>query len=70
MALHEGHRQRMYEKVEKDALADHEWLEVLLFGALPRKNTNELAHRLIAQFGSAIKVFFASREELQKVPGA
>jgi hypothetical protein len=36
MALHEGHRQRMYQKVEKEALADHEWLEVLLFGAMPR----------------------------------
>ena len=69
MALHEGHRQRMYQKVEKNALEEHEWLEVLLFGALPRKNTNELAHRLIAQFGSALKVFSASMEELQKVPG-
>ena len=69
MALHDGHRQRMYEKVEKGVLADHEWLEVLLFSALPRKNTNELAHRLIAQFGSVLNVFSASMEELQKVNG-
>ena len=69
MALHEGHRQRMYQKVEKGALEEHEWLEVLLFSAVPRKNTNELAHLLIARFGSALKVFSASMEELQKVPG-
>ena len=69
MALHEGHRQRMYQKVEKGVLEEHEWLEVLLFSAVPRKNTNELAHLLIAQFGSALKVFSASKEELQKVPG-
>ncbi len=69
MALHDGHRQRMYLKAEKDALEDHEWLEVLLFAALPRRNTNEIAHRLIAQFGSAYDVFFASMEDLQKVPG-
>ncbi len=69
MGLHEGHRQRMYEKAEKGALAEHEWLELLLFGALPRKNTNEIAHRLIAYFGSANKVFFAPVEELKKVPG-
>jgi DNA repair protein RadC len=59
----------MYEKAEKGALAEHEWLEVLLFGAIPRKNTNEIAHRLIAQFGSALDVFLASSEDLQKVPG-
>lgn len=69
MSLHEGHRQRMYEKAEKGVLAEHEWLEVLLFGAIPRRNTNDIAHALIKQFGSVDKVFFASVEELQKVPG-
>ena len=69
MSLHEGHRQRMYEKVAKDALAEHEWLEVLLFGCLPRRNTNDIAHRLIATFGSDLNVFSASMEDLKKVPG-
>lgn len=69
MGLHDGHRQRMYLKAEKGSLEDHEWLEVLLFAALPRRNTNEIAHRLIAQFGSVNEVFFASMEDLQKVPG-
>ena len=52
MAIHDGHRQRMYEKAEKGVLAEHEWLEVLLFNAIPRRNTNDIAHALIAQFGS------------------
>ena len=69
MGLHDGHRGRMYEKVRKGGLAEHEWLEVLLFNALPRKNTNELAHRLIARFGSIPKILVASMDELQDVEG-
>lgn len=69
MGLHEGHRQRMYEKMEMGALVEHEWLEVLLYGVIPRKNTNEIAHRLLDYFGSAVNVFSASMEELQRVPG-
>ncbi len=67
--MHEGHRGRLYEKLKKDALEDHEWLEALLFNALPRKNTNELAHALIQRFGSSYEVVNASVEELQTVPG-
>ena len=69
MALHDGHRQRMYLKAEKGALEEHEWLELLLFSAIPRRNTNEIAHQLIRAFGSAINVFEASFEDLKKVPG-
>ncbi|MBR2442453.1 MAG: RadC family protein [Clostridia bacterium] len=67
--MHEGHRNRLYEKLKKDALEDHEWLEALLFNALPRKNTNDLAHALIKKFGSSYEVVNASVEELQTVPG-
>ncbi len=69
MALHDGHRLRMYEKVQKGALSDHEWLEVLLYSAIPRQNTNELAHRLIAKFGDAESVLNTPMEELQQVTG-
>ncbi len=69
MSLHEGHRLRAYQKIQKDALADHEWLEILLYNAVPRKNTNELAHALIFKFGSVDKVFEATMEELQQVSG-
>ncbi len=59
----------MYEKAEKDALADHEWLEVLLYGVIPRRDTNEIAHRLLKRFGSVTGIFFASMEDLQTIEG-
>jgi DNA repair protein RadC len=67
---HFGHRQRIYQKFQKgDKLYDHELLEMLLFNAIPQRNTNDLAHRLISSFGSIRGVFNASMEELQKVDG-
>ena len=68
-SLHDGHRLRMYEKISKDALADHEWLEALLYIALPRRNTNDIAHQLLRKFGTTEKVLTASLEDLQTVPG-
>ena len=69
MGLHDGHRMRMRERLRKGDVLNHEVLEILLFCALPRKNTNELAHRLLAEFGSIGQVFCASMAELEKVDG-
>ena len=69
MQIHDGHRQRMYEKMKRNALAEHEWLEVLLYGMQPRRNTNEIAHSLILRFGTVEDVLAASLEELQTVKG-
>ena len=69
MQLHDGHRQRMYEKMKHNALAEHEWLETLLYGMQPRRNTNGVAHRLIQRFGTVEDVLEASLEELQTVEG-
>ncbi|MBQ4053151.1 MAG: hypothetical protein IJD33_02300, partial [Clostridia bacterium] len=69
MSLHAGHRQRVYEKMQRDALADHEWLEALLYNAVPRRNTNELAHALLKRFGSVQGVLSATMDELQSVDG-
>ena len=44
-------------------------LELLLFFAIPRRDTNELAHLLLKRFGSISKVMDASVSELKKVPG-
>jgi DNA repair protein RadC len=44
-------------------------LELLLYFAIPRRDTNPLAHRLINQFGSLDRVLSASAEDLQTVPG-
>ena len=35
-----------------DALADHELLEMVLFLALPRRDTKAIARALMARFGS------------------
>ena len=69
--LHAGHRERVLNKLlsNPSAFSEHELLEALLFYFLPRKNTNELAHRLLRAFGSADKVFNASSEQLLSVDG-
>ena len=69
MSIHDGHRARMYQKVEAGNFSDHEWLEVLLYPVLPRRDTNALAHRLLLRFGTADDMFHASMEELQSVEG-
>lgn len=69
MSEHSGHRQRLLEKIEKSVLYEHEYLEAVLFNAQPRKNTNDLAHRLLAEFGSVEGVFRAPIERLLEVRG-
>ena len=69
---HENHRARMKARVKRDgltSLAEHEALEYLLFFAIPRRDTNELAHALIEEFGSFTKVLQADEDALQRVPG-
>lgn len=70
-ALHSGHRRRMMERFEADAehFQDHEILEVILYNAIPRSNTNPVAHALIRAFGSLAAVFRASVKELMLVDG-
>lgn len=68
--MHEGHRRRMYEKLKNDdGLHDHELLEILLYNAYPRINTNPVAHALIQTFGSLAGVFSADVESLVTVDG-
>lgn len=66
---HSGHRKRLVEKLEKGVLCEHEVLEALLFNAMPRKNTNDLAHRLLAQFGSVPAILDAPISLLKEVDG-
>lgn len=67
---HDGHRQRMYFKMRSGGkMPDHEMLEILLFNAYPRKNTNPIAHSLIAAFGSIKGVLEADIKELTEVEG-
>lgn len=68
--LNSGHRKRMREsflKRDLDTFAEHEILEILLFYAYSRRDTNKIAHRLINRFGTLQGVFSAPYEELVKV---
>lgn len=72
MGLHDGIARRKRERFLKqgaDGLADHEVLELLLYYAIPRRDTNELAHRLIQHFGTLDAVFQAPPEALMQVSG-
>lgn len=70
MADHLGHRDRMRSRLLSGGeFADHELLEMLLYYALPRVNTNTIAHELLDRFGSVEGVLSASKEELSAVSG-
>ena len=69
---HENHRARVRETFRKagvEGMPDHNLLELILFYSIPRKDTNEIAHRLIDTFGSLNAVFNASYERLMDVEG-
>ena len=66
---HEGHRERLREKIRLGACCEHEYLEMFLCYAIPRRNTNDIAHRLLSKFGCLPKVFAAPTDELQGVDG-
>ena len=68
---HEGHRSRLRERfsVNSSSLQDHELLELLLFYAIPRKDTNDLAHMLLGRFGSISGVMEAPEGILADAPG-
>lgn len=68
--VHEGHRERLrtrYKRCGFDDFAEHEVLELLLFYAIPRANTNPIAHNLLDRFGSLYAVLNASESELCEV---
>lgn len=66
------HRKRVKDRFRKEGL-DHfderYVLELMLFYCVPRKDTRELALRLLDHFGSIVQVLDATPEELERVPG-
>ena len=70
--IHDGHRARMTQRFLETGLSGfqpHEVLEMLLYYALPRRNTNPIAHLLLDRFGSISAVLSASPEALCSVEG-
>lgn len=70
--LHKGHRQRLLKKYSEygiDSLEEHELLEILLFFAFSRCNTNEISHELIQVFGSLKNVLYAPVEDILQIKG-
>lgn len=67
-ADHSGHRARMKKKLLEhglDAFEPHEVLEILLYYAIPQRNTNDIAKNLIDCFGSISSVLDASMDALK-----
>lgn len=70
--LHGGHRARLRSRFLEEGLdgfEDHQVLELLLFQAIPRLDTNPVAHRLIQRFGSLSAVLEADPKDLASVEG-
>lgn len=71
MADHSGHRDRLRGEfmARPESFPDHKLLELLLFYALPRQDTNPIAHELLEHFGSLAGVLDATPEALEQVKG-
>ena len=70
--VHEGHRKRLKERFLSEGLDGFNEINVvefLLFYALPRGDTNVLAHQLLDRFGSLSNLFEAPFEEIAAVKG-
>lgn len=72
MGIHDGHREKMRARFLTgglDSFAPHEALELLLYYAIPRRDTNAIAHTLMERYGSLSAVLNAPVEDLQRVEG-
>lgn len=72
MGVHDGHRERLKARFLEhgmDSFNDLNALELLLFYAIPRRDTNVIAHALMDRFGGLSGVFDASIPELMDVSG-
>ncbi|MBQ9545205.1 MAG: RadC family protein [Clostridia bacterium] len=70
--IHKGHRERLKRRFRMtgiETFEDHNIPELLLFFAIPLRDTNPTAHKLISKFGSLNGALEAPFEELTRVEG-
>ena len=64
---HSGHRQRLKRALSENGLmsfSPHEVIELMLYTALPRRDVNELAHKIDDAFGGVSGLLRAKTEEM------
>lgn len=67
-----GHRDRLRQRFRKnghDSLPDYEMMELILFRAIPRRDTKPLAKAILNKFGSFAEAINASEERLSEISG-
>src|SRR5262245_33910957 len=67
-----GHRERLRKRFREagaDALPAYELIELVLFRAVPRRDTKPLAKAILARFGTFAEAMNAPDELLREVPG-
>lgn len=69
-SFHAGHRERVRKRFINDGNLDsfeqHQVLELLLFYAIPRRDTNEIAHKILQEFGSLHTLMNAKPHDIMK----
>lgn len=67
---HRAQLRDRFSRVGPDGLADHEFLELILFRAAEKRDVRQLSRRLIGEFGDFNHVISAPPHQLSKVKGA
>jgi DNA repair protein RadC len=69
---HDKHRKRMRERYRKngaESLELHEFIELVLYYALPRVNTNNISHELVNKFKNFANILEADENALKEIFG-
>ena len=71
-SVHDGHRDRVKKQFLEhggSGMTEIQFLEMLLYYAIPRRDTNVLAHALLDHYGSLKEVLDAEPGDLQRIAG-
>ena len=60
---------KRFREAGADALPDYELIELVLFRAVPRRDTKPLAKAILARFGTFAEAMSAPDELLREIPG-